>query len=332
MGRPRKHNKHLPERMYPRAGSYYFVQYGTEKWINLGRDYVAAMTKYASLTADDGLCVTVGDLIGRYLREVAPQKAPRTYRDNVIESRNIRKVFGEMPLSEVTTQHIYKYRDERGKRAKIRANRELALLAHMFGMAEQWGDISHHQNPCVRIKKLKEKPRDRYVTDAEYLAFKEYAGPFIAAYMDVKYLIGLRQADVLSLRLSNLKDDGIHVVAKKTGKKTIYAWSDDLRAAIEAARRLPRPIRGMYVFCNRRGQPYTGSGFRSIWQRRMKSALEKGVLNERFREHDLRAKTASDADPGHATELMAHTDAKLTERVYRRKPQVVLPMTKVLEE
>ena len=318
--------------MYKRGPSYYFSEYGTGKWINLGRDYFIAITKYASLTSDDGPCITVGDLIDRYLREVASQKAPRTYRDNVTEAKNLRKVFGEMLLSDVTTQHVYKYLDERGKQATVRANREITLLAHMFRKAERWGDIKHSDNPCVRIEKHKEKPRERYVSDAEYLAFQKHAGPFIAAYMDVKYLTASRQADVLKLRLSDLKEDGIHVVAGKTGKKSIIQWNDDLRAAIEASRRLPRSVRGMYVFCNRLGQPYTGGGFRSMWQRRMKSALENGILKERFTEQDLRAKTASDIDREHAIDLLAHSDGKLTDRVYRRRPHIVLPAKKVLEE
>lgn len=332
MGRPRKYNKQLPDRMYIRSGTYYFVEYVTDKWINLGRDYVAAMMKYASLTADDSPSFTVSDLIDRYLREIAPTKAPRTYRDNVKEARNLRRVFGHMPLTDVTTRHIYKYQDERGKQAPVRANREIALLSHMFKKAERWGDISHSQNPCVRIEKIKEKPRNRYVTDKEYLAFREHAGPFIAAYLDVKYLTALRQGDLLSMSLSQLKDDGIHVTIGKTGKKVIFKWNPDLRGAVDVARRLRRPVKGMYLFCNRRGQPYTGSGFRSIWQRRMKSALSSGVLKERFREHDIRAKSASDAKPDHACELLAHMDARTTETFYRRKPEIVLPMTKVLEE
>ncbi len=332
MGRPRKYNKQLPERMYPRSGTYYFVEYVTNKWINLGRDYVAAMTKYASLTADDATSFTVSDLIDRYLREVAPTKAPRTYRDNIKEARYLRRVFGDMFLTDVTKQHIYKYLDERGKRAPVRANREISLLAHMFKKAERWGDISHSQNPCVRIEKLKEKRRKRHVTDKEYLAYRKHAGPFIAAYLDVKYLTALRQGDLLSMSLSQLKDDGIHVTIGKTGKKVIFKWNPDLRAAVDVARRLPRPVKGMYLFCNRRGQPYTGGGFRSIWQRRMKSALSSGVLKERFREHDIRAKSASDAKPDHACELLAHMDARTTETFYRRTPKVVHPMTKVLEE
>ena len=312
--------------MYQRGPSYYFVDPVTEKWINLGRDYVKAMGEYAKRTADDSPCRTVDELINRYMREVAPEKAERTYRDNVRQARYLRAYFGQMLLRHVTQQHIYKYMDERGRKSKVQANRELALLSHMFRKAVRWGDIHQAQNPCVAIERFKERPRNRYIEDWEYKAFRDHAGPFIAAYMDVKYLTGLRQGDLLGLRLDQLKDDGIHVTVGKTKKRIVIEWTEELRAAVGVARALPRPIRGMYLFCNRRGQPYSGSGFRSIWQRKMRSALSEGVLKERFTEHDIRAKSASDAERGHAAELMAHLDARTTDRIYRRKPEKVRPL------
>lgn len=144
--------------------------------------------------------------------------------------------------------------------------------------------------------------------------------------MDFKYLSGLRQGDILRLRLDQLKEDGIHLTVGKTGKRIVINWSDALRDAVDAVRRLQRPVRGLFLFCNRKGQPYTGNGFRSLWQRRMKSALATGLLKERFREHDIRAKTASDVEREHATELMAHLDAKTTAKHYRRKPEIVRPL------
>jgi len=312
--------------MYERGPSYYFVQPVTEKWFNLGRHYVPALIKYGKLMADDTPSFTVSQLIDRYLREEAPTKAPRTYRDNVQQAKSLRLFFGHMQLEDVTQQHIYQYLDERGKRSQVQANRELALLSHMFKKAVRWGDLHHSENPCVGIERFKEVPRDRYIEDWEYHAFREHAGDLIAAYMDFKYLSGLRQGDTLQLRLDQLKDDGIHVTIGKTGKRIVISWSPALRDAVDAAKRLRRPVRGLYLFCNRKGQPYTGSGFRSLWQRRMRSALAKGVLKERFREHDIRAKAASDADRAHATELMAHLDAKTTAKHYRRKPEIVRPL------
>jgi len=85
-------------------------------------------------------------------------------------------------------------------------------------------------------------------------------------------------------------------------------------------------IHRLYLFCNRKGQPYTGNGFRSIWQRKMRSAIEAGVLKERFREHDIRAKAASDITKDHAEELLGHHDGRITDKHYRRKLKIMLPV------
>lgn len=62
-----------------------------------------------------------------------------------------------------------------------------------------------------------------------------------------------------------------------------------------------------------------------IWQRFMRKALEKTNLKERFTEHDLRAKVASDLKSEHARQLLGHTNIEITNRVYRRKAEKVRP-------
>ena len=64
-------------------------------------------------------------------------------------------------------------------------------------------------------------PRDRLVEDWEIdeaLAIESsYRGVLIAnAYMRLKLMTGLRRGDILRLKLSNLKEDGIHVLLNKT--------------------------------------------------------------------------------------------------------------------
>lgn len=66
-------------------------------------------------------------------------------------------------------------------------------------------------------------------------------------------------------------------------------------------------------------------GVKPIWQRFMKKSLEKTKLKERFTEHDLRAKAASDTDVKHATVLLGHHSSEFTNRVYKRKPESVKP-------
>lgn len=324
MGRKRRTNKHLPERMYHNKGAYYFVEYGTNKWINLGKEYIKAMAEYARLRGPTGQLTTMADVIDRYLMEVAPTKAERTYKDNLTEAKYLRAGLGRLRPEEIRPKTIYLYIDERGRKSETRANRELALLSHMFTKAIRWGVVD--TNPCKGIERFKEKPRDRYIEDWEYLAFKKHAGEQIAAYMDFKLITGLRIADILKLRLNQIKNDGIHVTISKTGKRIIIRWTDALHDAVDQIRKIPRPISGLYLLCTRRGMPYTVSGFSSIWQRKMKSALAEGVLTERFTDHDLRRKTASDLDDvEHAKRLLGHASVGVTVKHYRVKPEVVEP-------
>lgn len=275
-------------------------------------------------------CRTMGDVIDRYMREIAPTKAQSTYKDNIKQSKYLRAAFGKLPPSTITKQSVYQYMDARGKRSQVQANRELALFSHMFKKAIRWGVVSI--NPCEGVERFKEIPRDRYIEDWEYRAFRGYAGPLISAYMDFKLLTGLRKGDILAIRLDQLKADGIHVHFSKTNRDIIIEWTEALRDSVESIRVLRRQtIEGVsrfrtHLFSTRDGKPYTTDGFSSIWQRKMKAAIEQGILKERFTDHDLRAKSGSDTDIDHAVKLLTHLDRKTTQRHYQRKPQKVRPL------
>jgi integrase len=91
-----------------------------------------------------------------------------------------------------------------------------------------------------------------------------------------------------------------------------------------------RPALSPFLFCNRRGKGYfnetTGlcNGWDSMWQQFMDRVLAETKVQERFTEHDLRAKVGSDAASlEKARALLQHADARTTARVYRRKPERV---------
>ena len=64
-----------------------------------------------------------------------------------------------------------------------------------------------------------------------------------------------------------------------------------------------------------------------MWQRFMARVLDETEVKEHFTEHDLRAKVGSDAETlEHARALLAHADSRTTQKIYRRKAEVVKPM------
>lgn len=348
---PRKRNpenKGLPLRWRKRGGAiYYQVPKGMEahwddkKEFRLGKSLPEAYRTWAERIGHMEQVRTIGQLLERYEREVIPTNAPKTQSEKIRYSVKLRAVFGDMPLPAIKPQHIYKYADMRTKKSgQSSARLEIALLKHAFTKAVEWGYLSRHPfKGEVRLKGS--KPRTRYVEDWEVLACltlptkrKNDPTAMIQSYIKLKLLTGLRQGDLLALKIADLQEDGIHVTPRKTqsttGRAMIIEWSDDLRGVIEEVKAARIVDISPYLFCTRRGEAYIASGWQSIWQRFMRRVLDETDLQERFTEHDLRAKAASDDESlEHASRLLAHADSKITERVYRRKAEKVKPFKRI---
>ena len=175
------------------------------------------------------------------------------------------------------------------------------------------------RNPVLGVQRLPEQPRERLPETWEIAEFLRDAPELLRVYVPFKLLTGLRQGDLLRLTRENLLPDGVLVREGKRGKLRLIEWSDELTAARDAVLALRRTPSMLYVFATRKGQPYTGDGFRSIWQRHMRTVLARGVLRESFTEHDLRAVTATEAG-ARAQELLAHESGKTT-AIYQRSKQ-----------
>ncbi len=119
--------------------------------------------------------------------------------------------------------------------------------------------------------------------------------------------------------------------ANSSGKSLIIEWSDELRLAIDEIKTARKKINSIWLFHTNIGQPYikedgTANGFDSIWRRFINKVLAETKLKERFTEHDLRSKVASDTNIEHASILLGHASKEITQRVYRRKAETVKPI------
>lgn len=348
MPKPRKtENKGLPARWRLLHGAYYYrVPLGMEsQWegkqlYRLGKTLPEAYKVWADKlgTNDNAPVRNIAALLDRYALEVIPAKrSPKTRASNNAALPRLRAVFGAMPMTALKPRHVYQYVDKR--EAKVSAHREIEVLSHAFTKAVEWGYVDKHPfKGEVRLEG--EQPRTRYVDDWEVVEClslpnlrKRGSVLAIQSYIRLKIPTGLRRGDLLRLRMSDMRDDGIHITTGKTGKPVIYEWSDELRAAVRDAQ-AARPVDiAPFLFCNKRGECYvndaTGDapGWKSMWQRFMARVLKETKVVEPFTEHDLRGKCASDAGSlEHARALLAHADARTTNRVYRRKPERVRPL------
>lgn len=354
MPKPRnKKNRGLPKRWRFKNGAYRYLvppgmegQWDSKKEFTLGKTLPEAYRVWADRLAELEDITTASDLMDRYLLEVVPTKSHKSQESNQLAIRRLRPVFGMMRPAEIQPVHVYKYADLVTKaHGKTSAKHDIQCLSHLLTKAVEWGVIN--RNPIlgqVRIKGA--APRDRLVEDWEIdeaLAIKSsFRGVLIAnAYIRFKLMTGLRRGDILRLKLSNLNDDGIHILLNKTklstGKRLIIEWDKDgdMRKLVDEILRIPpRRIGDAPLFVTRQGKSYIDSqgrcnAFDSLWQRFMDKVMENTKVTERFQERDLRAKVASDSDSLiEASERLGHADTSITQRVYRRKPVRVQPLKK----
>lgn len=325
MGRKRTQHHDLPPRMHLKGRMYYHVSTDSpRKWTKLGNDLALAKRLWAEIEGEryDPQDCTFRGITVRYRKEVLPTKAPQTQRDNEKELEKLEAVFGSMPIDAIKPHHVKRYLDERGKTAKVRANREKALFSHVFNFAREHG-YTDAPNPCAGVKGHRETGRDRYIEDAEFLAVWNQAHYTVQDAMDLAYLIGQRPADLLKLNRSDIKDAMLCFAQNKTGKKLRIEITGELQSLIERIlSRKHRKTGGDALLQDGNGQRLSYGALRS----RFDKAREAAKVDFQFR--DIRAKAATDTgDLAHAQKLMGHKSRKMTEHYTRdRKGEKVSPL------
>lgn len=320
MGRPRKHNRHLPRRVQLRRGAYYYVVRG--EWMPLGRDYGEALRLWAEY---EGRAVTKGrtvaDAVAYYIDARTPELAAKTLEGYRISQRQIGAMWGDKRLTELKPEDVTRYL--RTADSKVSANRNKALLLAAYNWVNGEGWIEPVGYNPARVRRNKEAPRKRYVTDAELAALVAAADPKLALLIELAYITGMRKGDLLRIRLADLREDGLHIEQGKTGKRQVFAWTDGLIRITEAAKGLRRTVGSLWLFPAARnaGKPMTENALRTAWERVRESAGLPDVCW-----HDFRRKAGSDAPEGEATALLGHADSRVTARHYRAKPAVVRPL------
>ena len=113
---------------------------------------------------------TVSELLDDYLKKhVEMSNAPKTQKEvkSIVESR-LRPALGALKVASVTRQDVLKLRRNMESTPRL-ANLTLATLSKAFNLAEEWAWRTDGSNPCRRVPRYEETPRERFLT-AEELA------------------------------------------------------------------------------------------------------------------------------------------------------------------
>nr|WP_223963109.1 hypothetical protein [Burkholderia diffusa] len=172
----------------------------------------------------------------------------------------------------------------------MRANREVALLSNLIGLAIDRGEAKH--NPCREVRRNEEQPRTEAPEPEDFQAFAAWVaslgGQKAVIGMAAEYaaLAGNRKVEFLDLSWPQV-DEVAGVIrvkrAKQRGRKRgeVIEHIEITPALSELITRLrtARKDDCLYVFSNRYATHYSPAGFKTEW-----SNLMKGVGTEEDRE------------------------------------------------
>lgn len=303
MGRKRKDDSQgLPERVYLRSGTFYYAHRTTGKWENLGKDLSSARKRAEHYNDPTGTYGSMTWFLDQFLidceaRAAAKQMSARTVEDYRGALVMLKAFFGEMLPSDIGAHHVTEYLDIGLKAGRgVRANRERACLSSCMSWMLRNNQGGLVVNPCMRasgVRRNAESQRERYVTDAEYLAVYHAAPAQVRLMMELVYRTLQRpEVDVLAWTPAIIKHKAegrvLRIRQHKTGRQVDIALVGRLEQLVKLAMgdvpQLHQPL--VHTLA---GSAYTYTGISSMLRRVLKKV---GVQAFGFR--DLKGKGATD--------------------------------------
>jgi len=230
--------------------------------------------------------LTVADLIDRYAKEITPKK--RSANSELPRLQKFREhSLARLPVTDLEPKHIAAYRDERlARAAPATVKRELAILQHVFAVAERDWNLGSGRNPVAAIRHPKIKnARDRRLRKGEWTrlvsALRACRNPLVLPIVEFAVETGMRRSEILSLLWANvdLQQRTAHLPTSKNGNPRTVPLTE---GALAVFHRLRKISKGAQVF------PISANAFRLAWERAKRRA---GLIDLRF--HDLRHEAIS---------------------------------------
>jgi len=200
--------------------------------------------------------------------------------------RHIIPRWGNIKVKSIKRNEISKFHEQIGETAPYEANRILALLSSMFEQAQQWGFLEEKSlNPARKIKKFKEKKRDRWVTPEELprlvMAIDQEKNVYIRGAFWLYLLLGVRKAELLNAKWQDidLSQKEMRLPQTKSERTHYLPLSEP---AIQIIKNLPKLEGNPYLLPGQR-QGLQLVNISKPWDRVRKKAKVEDV-----RLHDLR--------------------------------------------
>lgn len=268
-----------------------------------------------------------------YLKWSKANKSNGAFMSNVYSCKALMKFLGTYQLSAITPYVIEQYKIKRKEDiVKERTiNIEIGCIKQMFRLAEEWGFIL--KNPARKVLKYREPKRfPRYLTIEEIYRLVHNATPWSRMYILIGLGTGMRNGEILNLRIKNIAldrnlifvksdiDSGFMV--KNRSDRVIPIISPGLCSEIrwfmhyriddktfETSERTSEQMD--YLFCDSQGKPIKSmdNAFRGAVKRAGLTNVSPHTLRHTYGSH----LAMNRVDMRTIQELMGHSNIKTTE-------------------
>jgi integrase len=254
---------------------------------------------------------TLPELGERYIEYAKLHK--RSWLRDVQMLGNLQAFFGPVRLRDITPLRVEDYQRDRIKAVcPATSNREMALLKHMFNMAERWGQ-HHGANPVRFVRFLPEDNlRFETLSEEQEQALLLASPPYLRELIIFAINTGLRTSDILGLLWTevDIEQKRLKKIVKKS-ERPLSLPLNDAAFAVITARHAVRL--GPYVFYN----PMTGDRFKDV-KGAMAAAVKRAKLPNitwhMFRHTFASRLTRDGVDIVTVKELLGHSNISTTMR------------------
>jgi integrase len=284
----------------------------------------------------------------RYLEHARVNKKPSSAKRNAVSIGQLEPYFRGKLLGSIHAFQVEQYKKARrdGGAAPATVNRDVACLRNVMNKAVEWGYLQ--ANPIGKVRLLREDNEAMWALtpDEETRLLEEcervrQPEKHLRDLVEFALYSGMRQAEILGLRRSNVHLDENYVLATdtKTHHDRPVPLNDTTKEIL--VRRMERPGSD-YVFCNHKGDMLTHLS-RAFEPARKKAGLIRWdvkngeTVEVRFRFHDLRHTFGSrlgmnGVDLKTIMEIMGHKTAKTAMRYQHPSPIHKLEAVNRLDE
>ncbi|MFA7291835.1 MAG: hypothetical protein WC023_06260 [Rhodocyclaceae bacterium] len=298
--------------------------------IRLGKDFAHAVERWDELHNHKPR--TIGRLQEAFDRwrqkELPKYDSAETAKGYAKNLGKLEPVFGQMAWDEIDLPILRRYLDLRT--AKTQGNREMTLLALIWGKAVLWG-MTRHPWPAAGVKNWKnaESAREFEVTDELFAAVYAEGDQVLRDCMDIATATGMRLTDARQVLMP--AGGMLHFRSGKAGKRAFFEVASSPVLSELVKRREKSPGNCLMLLATGTGHEVSARMLRTRWDEARERAADKAAktgnpgLARAIRAmylRDMRSRAADLAgDVAEASKLLQHSSKRLTEKHYRTRAE-----------